>query len=168
VAFNDKAASVTADGGGAASWRIEATMTLKSEFPDPSTVPYKDALYGAEYRVEKVLEGEGIGVGDTIVVAHWAFENKKLKPSAGYEVGSRRTLELAPFETRAELQTMQLANDADPTILELYWGEAGTEEKDVAGISNRPARLIAGGACGAASLLVVIVIAWVARREGKR
>ena len=69
---------------------------------------------------------------------------------------------------RAELQTMQLANDADPTILELYWGEAGTEEKDVAGISNRPARLIAGGACGAASLLVVIVIAWVARREGKR
>ncbi len=163
VAFNDTPAAASTDGG--RSWKVEATMTLKSVFPDPNSVTYKDALYGAEYRVEKVIEGEGIAVGDTVVIAHWAFANKQLKASAAYELGSRRTLGLVPFETKTELQTMQLANDADPTILELYWGEEITAPKSEGEISNRPARLIAGGTCAVVSLLVVLACAFAARRE---
>jgi len=169
VTFNDKPEAEPGPADEAeATWTVEATMTLKSEIPDPATVPYKDALYGAEYRVDKVIEGEGIAGGDTLVVAHWAFENKLPKASAGYAVGSRRTLTLVPFASRGDLQTMQIANDADPTILELYWGEERADAEAPAGeVSNRPARLIAGGVCGFVSLLVIGLIARAARREGR-
>ena len=49
--------------------------------------------------------------------------------------------------------------DADPAILDWYWGvEAAAEGDSAEAVSNRPARLTAGGACVLASLLVVGMI----------
>ncbi len=149
--------------------RIDGTITLKSKFPDPNSVTYSDALYGVEYEVNEVLDGEGAEVGEKVVVMHWAFRGKKLMPSSAYEIGDKRTLDLVPFDEKEEVQSTQAMNDTDAFLT--WWEEEPEIESapaedggDAAVPTNGSAHTIASVVCALVSLAFVAVLSLAMRR----
>ena len=58
---------------------------------------------------------------------NWAFKNRVLLPSANYEIGSVRNLQLMPFEEMKDLQTLEQMYEGDN--FDLFWELAKTSEK---------------------------------------
>ncbi|MEM7145439.1 MAG: hypothetical protein AAF591_09900 [Verrucomicrobiota bacterium] len=115
VAFKDRKSG----GVGAGPVKLRGKLDRKSPFPDPATVTYKNAIYAAEYDVEEVIEGDYDG--DRVKVFLWAFKDRKLQPSAGYEEGAEHELVLVPFDGTP--YTSEQQSDDGDFLLVPYWAE---------------------------------------------
>ncbi|MEM8953584.1 MAG: hypothetical protein AAGD22_05475 [Verrucomicrobiota bacterium] len=125
VVFNERAGGDTA----AELIKLKGKLDLKSAFPDPATVTYKNAIYAVEYEVMEVKEGEYDD--GRVKVFLWAFKDRKLQPSARYEVGAEHELKLVPFD-QTPYTSEQQSDDGD-FLLVPYWadelvGEEGKEK----------------------------------------
>ena len=68
--------------------------------------PYTHALHTALYAVDKVVSGS---LPDKQVLGvQWTFRNKKMEPTASFTAGSHYRLTLVPWETKTELQGINL------------------------------------------------------------
>lgn len=102
---------------------LEGELTMKSRIPDPRQTTYKDALYAAEYRVTKVIDGSL--EDEVVVVYHWAFKDRKMIESSRYGLGVRKRLVLVPFGEKKELQGINRKNDSERFDLKApeFWAE---------------------------------------------
>ena len=98
---------------------IRAKLIEKPKIPDPNQTTYKDLLYGADYEILETISGKVPEEGKKIAVVNWAFKNRVLLPSANYEVGSVRNLQLMPFEEMRDLQTLEQMYEGDN--FDLFW-----------------------------------------------
>ena len=106
---------------------IRAKLIEKPKIPDPNQTTYKDLLYGADYEIIETISGKVPEEGKKIAVVNWAFKNRVLLPSANYEIGSVRNLQLMPFEEMKDLQTLEQMYDGDN--FDLFWELPKTSEK---------------------------------------
>ncbi len=90
---------------------VEASLTLKSPNQEVNGTPYRDALHGAVYEITKVMEGE---LKETRVVGiQWTFKDKVMQPTASLTTGKKYRLTLVPWETKKELQGVNLEDQTD-------------------------------------------------------
>ncbi len=101
---------------------VKGEMIERAALRDPNTVPYPASLYAAKYRVLEVVEGSY--AESEVLVYHWGFRERKLLPSAGFQVGDTRELTLVPFAAKTKLQSINRA-DLDDFLLLPYWAEDG-------------------------------------------
>lgn len=106
---------------------IRAKLIEKPKIPDPKQTTYKDLLYGADYEIIETISGQVPEEGEKIAVVNWAFKNRVLLPSANYEIGSVRNLQLMPFEEMKDLQTLEQMYEGDN--FDLFWELPKTSEK---------------------------------------
>ena len=106
---------------------IRAKLIEKPKIPDPNQTTYKDLLYGADYEIIETISGQIPEEGKKIAVVNWAFKNRVLLPSANYEIGSVRNLQLMPFEEMKDLQTLEQIYEGDN--FDLFWELPKTSEK---------------------------------------
>ena len=106
---------------------IRAKLIEKPKIPDPNQTTYKDLLYGADYEIIETISGQIPEEGKKIAVVNWAFKNRVLLPSANYEIGSVRNLQLMPFEEMKDLQTLEQMYEGDN--FDLFWELPKTSEK---------------------------------------
>ena len=106
---------------------IRAKLIEKPKIPDPNQTTYKDLLYGADYEIIETISGKVPEEGKKIAVVNWAFKNRVLLPSANYEIGSVRNLQLMPFEEMKDLQTLEQMYEGDN--FDLFWELPKTSEK---------------------------------------
>ena len=106
---------------------IRAKLIEKPKIPDPKQTTYKDLLYGADYEIIETISGQVPEEGKKIAVVNWAFKNRVLLPSANYEIGSVRNLQLMPFEEMKDLQTLEQMYEGDN--FDLFWELPKTSEK---------------------------------------
>ncbi len=106
---------------------IRAKLIEKPKIPDPNQTTYKDLLYGADYEIIETISGQVPEEGKKIAVVNWAFKNRVLLPSANYEIGSVRNLQLMPFEEMKDLQTLEQMYEGDN--FDLFWELPKTSEK---------------------------------------
>ena len=106
---------------------IKAKIIEKPKIPDPNQTTYKDLLYGADYEIIETISGQVPEEGKKIAVVNWAFKNRVLLPSANYEIGSVRNLQLMPFEEMKDLQTLEQIYEGDN--FDLFWELPKTSEK---------------------------------------
>ena len=106
---------------------IRAKLIEKPKIPDPNQTTYKDLLYVADYEIIETISGQIPEEGKKIAVVNWAFKNRLLLPSANYEIGSVRNLQLMPFEEMKDLQTLEQMYEGDN--FDLFWELPKTSEK---------------------------------------
>ena len=106
---------------------IRAKLIEKPKIPDPNQTTYKDLLYGADYEIIETISGQVPEEGKKIAVVNWAFKNRVLLPSAHYEIGSVRNLQLMPFEEIKDLQTLEQMYEGDN--FDLFWELPKSSEK---------------------------------------
>ena len=106
---------------------IRAKLIEKPKIPDPNQTTYKDLLYVADYEIIETISGQIPEEGKKIAVVNWAFKNRVLLPSANYEIGSVRNLQLMPFEEMKDLQTLEQMYEGDN--FDLFWELPKTSEK---------------------------------------
>lgn len=106
---------------------IRAKLIEKPKIPDPNQTTYKDLLYVADYEIIETISGQMPEEGKKIAVVNWAFKNRVLLPSANYEIGSVRNLQLMPFEEMKDLQTLEQMYEGDN--FDLFWELPKTSEK---------------------------------------
>ena len=106
---------------------IRAKLIEKPKIPDPNQTTYKDLLYGADYEIIETISGKVPEEGKKIAVVNWAFKNRVLLPSANYEIGRVRNLQLMPFEEMKDLQTLEQMYEGDN--FDLFWELPKTTEK---------------------------------------
>lgn len=89
---------------------IEASLVEKSKNQDPNGSPYRDALHTALYDVEKVVRG----TLDTkqVLGIQWTFKDKTMQHTASFGTGQRYRLTLVPWDTKKELQSINLQDDS--------------------------------------------------------
>ena len=150
--------------GQAGPVRLRGELVFKSPFLDPTTAPYEASLYAAEYEVKEVLEGSY--EADTALVFQWAFRNRRLEPSAAYQVGEIHELTLVPLSEKSDLQGINQANDSARFELVPYWAEEVESKSPVLpeGAVERASR-IASLSTVAFSLLFGGVILGIYRRK---
>ena len=159
--------------------RLRGKMTMKTAFPSPTDAPYPTGAYAAEYQVLDVLEGDY--EEDAVLVFHWAFRDKVLQESAGFEVGSERELNLIPLATAAGPKTATQLNDSDRFELSPFWdlasdptvapeGEAGDGGPGPAPESavDRATRIASVATLGYGGLVLLVVGVIYRRRRRER
>lgn len=101
--------------------RVEARLVSTSEPPTLLEIsPYREALVVHEWRVEEVLEGTYDR--DRLRVAHWAILDGEDQPPAGWSPGRRATLELTPWASNPQLESVYLQDTLEPAWeLPLYY-----------------------------------------------
>ncbi len=97
---------------------VKGEMIERAAVQDPKTVPYPASLYAAKYRITEVIQGDYME--GEVLVFHWGFRERKLLPSAAYQVGDSRELVLVPFDSQSELQSINRA-DLDEFLLLPFW-----------------------------------------------
>ena len=100
---------------------IEATLRSKSELLDMNSVVYPDALYTAEFAVDRVISGAY--TPQDLAVVLWNFRNRVVQPTARLNPGQRLRLTLVPFLQNSELSKMPLHDDLQRFDLELLFAE---------------------------------------------
>ena len=105
----------------AASLVIEATLTEKSKNQDANGTPYRDALHAAAYDVGKVAEGALTAT--KIIGIQWTFKDKVMQPTAGFEMGKRYKLTLVPWDSKKDLQLLNLQDDTTAFDAERWFVE---------------------------------------------
>ena len=106
---------------------VRAKLITKPKLPNPNQTTYKDLLYGADYEIIETLSGKFQGNSKVVAIVNWAFKNRKLLPSADYEIGSVRNLQIVPFEEMKDLQTLEQMYEGDN--FDLFWELPKTSEK---------------------------------------
>jgi len=122
VRFNpEPSISPAATAASGASLVIEATLRSLSERLDVNAVVYPDALFTAEFAVERVVAGTY--APKELAVVLWNFRNRVVAPSARLVPGQRLRLTLVPFLGRDDLIRMPLQDDLQRFDLELLFAE---------------------------------------------
>jgi hypothetical protein len=88
---------------------VETRLSEKSANQDSVGTPYRDALHAAVYDVNKVVEGELKAT--QIVGIQWTFKDKVMQPTANFTVGKKYKLTLVPWDSRKDLQGLNLQDD---------------------------------------------------------
>lgn len=88
---------------------LNATLKARSAVNDPKATPYPDSLFTAEFTVDEIVSGEFSETEAHVVL--WGFRNREYTPSAHIEEGKAYQIRLVPFSTKAELQSLNLADD---------------------------------------------------------
>lgn len=88
---------------------VETTLSEKSANQDPVGTPYRDALHAAVYDVASVVEGQL--EAKQIVGIQWTFKDKVMQPTSGFTVGRKYKLTLVPWDSRKDLQGLNLQDD---------------------------------------------------------
>lgn len=88
---------------------VEATLMEKSKNQEANGTPYRDALHTAIYEVQKVLSGKLDAKRVTGV--QWTFKDKQMQPPSSFAPGHRYRLTLVPWDSKKELQTINLQDD---------------------------------------------------------
>ena len=147
------------------SSRVRAELVAKSQIDDPRTTAYTALLYAAEYRLVETLAGPEPETEDgRFLLLHWAFRDRKMLPSADYEIGAERTMELVPFETQAALQSLEKSNQSD-LFVDALW-EIEPENPDPGAVQAAPEQrgLLPAVACGLYALLLGLGLTALAAR----
>jgi len=146
------------------SLEITATLVKKSAIADPSKVNYRNAYFVSDYRVDEIHAGTY--EGESILVAEWAFQEKKLSAASSRQSGTQVRLKLVPISERPKIEGIQpfddFNDDIEKMVLTRYWSDP-LEQESSGGVDTRladPARasLFATIAC----LVVTLVAAGVA------
>lgn len=99
---------------------LEITPTPTVE----SLQEYQRALVVHTYRIQKILKGKVDS--KKILVAHWAFLDRKLVPSIKKKkVGATYKLELEKFDDNPQLESELQFNDSEDFDLPLYYDSGG-------------------------------------------
>lgn len=101
---------------------VEARVLEKSEQADPAKENYPNSLYTIKYEIVRTLSGAA--ASSPMEVAHWNFKNRVVEADARIRVGGVYRLELKPWASQAELQSinLEIISDAGPA-----WFAAKTE-----------------------------------------
>lgn len=84
--------------------RFRGTLARQAETTDPAAMrPYTRSLTAAEYKVDKVLDGEW--AEPTIVVLHWMVMDGKRLPLADRTPGATVELVVEPLEDHPQLES---------------------------------------------------------------
>ena len=86
---------------------------------DPKSKPYTEAVYSAFFTLDKKVKGDLKIEGDEVATYLWAFRDDKVLPSGRLEVGKKYRLSLVPWDSKTNLQTVQLLDNLD--IRFDYW-----------------------------------------------
>ncbi len=89
---------------------IEAKLIEKSKNQNPNGSPYRDALHTALYDVEKVVSGKL--ESKQVLGIQWTFKDKVMQPTASFGTNQRYKLTLVPWESKKELQSINLQDDS--------------------------------------------------------
>ncbi|MGI8601418.1 MAG: alginate O-acetyltransferase AlgX-related protein [Verrucomicrobiales bacterium] len=118
VAFNPNKST---EGGMAGSMVVEATLKAKSALQDVLTFDYDDAVYTAEFGIDRVVSGD-YSLPDAVVVL-WNFKKRKVQPSARYQIGQQFRLRLVPWLSKRELNKINPSDDFLRLDLPLLYAE---------------------------------------------
>ncbi len=100
---------------------IEAKLVEKSKNQDPNGSPYRNALHTALYDVEKVVSGKL--ENKQVLGIQWTFKEKIMQPTASFGTGQRYRLTLVPWESKKELQSINLQDDSTAFDAERWFVE---------------------------------------------
>ncbi len=100
---------------------VEAVMTEKSANQDPQGTPYRDALHAAVYDIEKVAEGTLSA--KQIIGVQWTFRDKVMQPTSETQTGKRYRLTLSPWDSKKELQGLNLVDTTSAFDAERWFVE---------------------------------------------
>ena len=98
---------------------VEAMAMEKADQADPRQANYENALYTVRYEVRKVLSGQA--PAGPFEVVHWHFKKRVLQPASSIEPGHTYRLQLEPWGTRPELETLNLSQIGE--ALPVWWAE---------------------------------------------
>ncbi|MEZ5304855.1 MAG: hypothetical protein R3F11_30030 [Verrucomicrobiales bacterium] len=143
---------------------VTGEVIKRYEPHDPNRVTYQEEIFPLEYRI---TEGAGsIKPGDTVIVYHWAFREKKLLPASRYQVGDSQRLTLVRLSEKAELSTIQRIEfdiDFDAPEPIPYWAEAvSAPGADPSPESEPTGSLAFAHAAAAGSCLALAALAFLA------
>ncbi|HEY2574581.1 MAG TPA: hypothetical protein VGH65_10940 [Verrucomicrobiaceae bacterium] len=112
VVFNSHRSSAAISGATPAESRvvIEATLVEKSRNQELNGSPYRDALHTALYDVNRVVEGTLDA--KQVLGVQWTFKDKQMQPTASLATGQRYRLTLVPWDSKKELQSINLQDDS--------------------------------------------------------
>lgn len=91
-----------------------------SSIPDPELSEYRDCVFTSKVHVLRSAGGDDSE--QDMIVAMWAFRNRRLEPPASLEPGTDVLMTLQPFEAASEeIRTTQRADDNTEYDLAMYW-----------------------------------------------
>lgn len=111
----------TVPGAAEATVVVEATLSEKSKNQDVNGTPYRDALHAAVYDITKVTEGTLSA--KQIAGIQWTFKDKVMQPTANFEVGKQYRLTLVPWDSKKDLQLLNLQDDTTAFDAERWFVE---------------------------------------------
>ena len=121
-------ASVAGPGPDAASKLVvEATLSEKSKNQEAAGTPYRDALHAAVYDVSQVVEGTL--EPKQVTGIQWTFRNKVMQSPSSFTVGKKYKLTLVPWDSKKDLQGLNLQDDTSAFDAPRYFVEAAEEVK---------------------------------------
>jgi len=121
VRFNPQASPPTGDAPPAGAMVVEATLRAKSEVLDMASVNYPDAVFTAEFTVDRVVSGSYAERELSVVL--WNFRNRVVQPSARLMPGQKVRLTLTPWLHQGELTKINLSDDFQRFDLPLLYAE---------------------------------------------
>lgn len=98
---------------------VVGKITIVSNVPQPSEVPYSDCLTLIKYSVERVESGQYSE--NELVAAFWGMREAKLEPPARFRVGQRHRLVIEPLSNHPELSRVMQADDTNDYTLPPQW-----------------------------------------------
>ena len=107
---------------------VEATLKTKSELLDMASVNYPDAVYVAEFTVDRMLSGAYAEKELTVVL--WNFRNREVQPGARLVPGQKLRLTLTPWLNKGDLTKTNLSDDLQRFDLPLLYAEKFEEIKN--------------------------------------
>ena len=88
---------------------VEATLKACSEVLDMNSVNYPDAVFTAEFTVDRVLDGDYAEKEAYVVM--WNFRNRVVQPAARLKPGQKVRLTLTPWLDQGAHTKVNLTDD---------------------------------------------------------
>ncbi len=119
VAFNPNRSDTTPTAASPHALVVEATLRAKSKVFDRNEVDYPDAVFTAEFTVDRVIAGSY--TENDLAVVLWNFRNRVVQPTARLTPGQKVRLTLVPWLEQGELTNINLRDDFNRFDLTLYF-----------------------------------------------
>jgi hypothetical protein len=121
VAFNPRASAPAGPAASAGALVIEATLRATSEVLDMASVNYPDAVFTAEFTVDRVVSGAYAEKELSVVL--WNFRGRIVQPTARLTAGRKVRLTLVPWLDQGDLTKINLSDDFQRFDLPLLYAE---------------------------------------------
>ena len=107
---------------------VQAELLETTQIPPVAVLAeYRRALVVYSYKVRKTLKGNVDS--EKILVAHWAYLDRKLLPSIEQKkIGEVYEMELESFDDNPQLESERQFNDSDEFDLSMYYHVGGEHE----------------------------------------